>query len=787
VAKKYDRIRLSVIALAFVAGLAVIGAAMALRLTKAPDYWLSVIGLLVAVLLPILAHLRSDSSSSAHRHLKKVGKDLAKAVSEQWSRNVARIRDPYPLKVPFSVLTTATVDPSDVNPETEGEDVSQGGGATRAPIPDGPISVMATWPSILEKADAKPVVLDGLFEDITTVFAKGDLHGRMVILGEPGSGKSMIAQWLTVQLLESHPEMTLVPVFLSLATWNPETPLEEWAAAEMAQTYPSLREVVQATGNTERTRAYQLIAGKRVLMVLDGLDEMARANQPEALRQLSRFATNGQHFVVTCRTTDYIRIVFRAGAPLAKTPVIALGSLAMDDVIQYLKDTLLKGPAAQRWDRLLEYLVTEPDGPLAIAMTSPLVVWLVRTNYRRPDTDPDKLFELGSAEEITDFLLDELVDAVYSEVVIRKNGGEYPALKAEGRKIQQDRLVYFADYLSTQLRKVDGKDADENRLDIEWWYLPRVVPRWFTGGTVGLISGCLLGASAGLAAADKFGHSAGLVVGAVLAIVVAVHAGLTSVRWQEEPRAVGFSTEVTFSRVASCLAVGIGVAVCFGYAAARGGGLLPALATAVVVGPLCALAIKPTFGGQPAVATAVSASIALGLGASLFEHRQAPLIAAAAAGLTFLVSAWVFTGIFQKASRMKAVSPESLLRGDRDGSLIVALTAGFAFAVVFGLALGPLVGLLAFAGLTVTAAFTVSMWGAFTITRIWLALFRGMPLGIMGFLREADSRGVLRRAGGAFQFRHLKLQERLLASAARPALVPVHPSRADAERDEQRV
>lgn len=784
-AKKYDRF--SRIALASVVGLAVIGVAGALRLTKYPDYWLSAAGLLVAVILPLIAHLWSGTSDSSPGQLKKTGKKLAEAVREQWSRNVARISDPYPLEVPFSVVTTATMDPSDVHPRTEGKDAPPGGAAQPSP-PDGPIRVMDTWASIRDQRAAEPLVLDGAFEDIDAVFTSGGLDGRMVILGEPGSGKSMIAQWLTVKLLESHPEMKLVPVFLSLATWDPRQPLEEWAAAEMAQTYQSLGNVVQAAGNMERTLAYQLIAGKRVLMVLDGLDEMATGNQRDALQRLSQFAKSGQRFVVTCRTKDYARIVSQARAPLAKTPVIALGPLAMNDVIQYLKDTnLLQGPSADRWDRILEYLVTEPDGPLAIAMTSPLVVWLVRTNYERPETQPDELFAWGSAEEITDFLLDGLVDAAYSVEVTRKNMRRYEALEPEDRKIQRQRLIYFAGYLSGQIGEVDDKTAVEVKADIEWWYLPRAVPKWFVGGTVGLLSGCLLGASGGLAATIKFGHSVGLVVGIVLGIVVAVHAGMTSVRWQDLPRAVGFSARVTFPRLASCLAVGIGVAVCFGYAADRGGGMVVALVTAVVVGPLCAMAIRPTFGPWPAVATAISASLALGLAASLFGHRPAPLISAGVAGLTFLVSAWVFTGIFQDASRMRAVSPESLLRGDRNGSLIVALTAGFAFAVVFGLALGPLVGLLALAGFTVTAAFTVSMWGAFTLTRIWLAWFRGMPIGIIGFLREADSRGVLRREGGAFQFRHAKLQERLSASATQPAFLPVPPAPTDAQRDGERV
>jgi hypothetical protein len=772
VAKKHRNIRFSVVALAFAVGLVAIGVVAAVQLTKQRDYWLGMDGLVVALLLLVMGRLWRGTSDSSPNQLDEVAEDLAKAVHDQWSRIVERISDPYPLKVRFSEVPAASVDPSSVYPRSKGTGVFPDGAGAQ-PLP--PVPVVD-----------EPLKLNGVFADIATVFTGSGLHERMVILGEPGSGKTMIAQWLTVNFVDSHPEMGLVPVLLSLATWDPEDPLEKWAETEMARTYPSLsRHVPAAAGNTERTLAYQLIAGKRVLMVLDGLDEMGTGNQCAALQKLSESAERGQHFVVTCRTKDYRRIVDQAGAPLAKTAVIALKPLAVDDIIQYLRDTpLLKGPSAHRWDRFVDDLVTEPEGPLAIAMTRPLVVWLVCTNYRRQETQPYELSKQGSADEITNYLLDGLVDAAYSVSVEVTRKRQYAALKPEGRKLQKERLGYFAEYLSRQNRTAGSQTKGDS---IEWWYLPRDVPLWFTGGTIGLICGCLLGASGGVAAAIKFGHPVGVAVGIVLGIVAAIHAGTTSVRWQDVPRSIGFRATMTFPRFASCLAVAIGVAVCFGYAADRGGGLVVALVTAAVVGPLCAIGIKPTFGMAPAVATGITASIALGLGASLFGHRPAPLISAGAAGLTFLVSAWVFTGVFQNADSMKAVSPESLLRGDRDGSLIVALTAGLAFAVVFGLALGPLVGLLAFAGLMVTAAFTVSMWGAFTFTRVWLALRHKMPLNIIEFLREADSRGVLRREGGAFQFRHDELQDWLATPATQPILRTVPPSRTEAKRDEERV
>src|SRR3984957_7170639 len=129
VAKKFRKYRFSIIALASVVGLAVVGGAAPLRLTKYPDYWLSAAGLGVPAILPILAPLVRESSDSAPDRLNKAGKDLAEAVRDQWSRNVARISDPYPLEVPFSVVTTATVDPSDFPPETEWTDAPRGGAA----------------------------------------------------------------------------------------------------------------------------------------------------------------------------------------------------------------------------------------------------------------------------------------------------------------------------------------------------------------------------------------------------------------------------------------------------------------------------------------------------------------------------------------------------------------------------------------------------------------------------------------------------------------------------------
>jgi hypothetical protein len=114
-----------------------------------------------------------------------------------------------------------------------------------------------------------------------------------------------------------------------------------------------------------------------------------------------------------------------------------------------------------------------------------------------------------------------------------------------------------------------------------------------------------------------------------------------------------------------------------------------------------------------------------------------------------------------------------LLQRDRAGSLTVAGTAGIAFGVVYGIALGPFFGAIALVALTVSVAVAVSVWAAFNVSRVWLALTGMVPMQIMAFLYEAYCRGVLRQVGGSYQFRHTELKEALLVPAPQaPAVAP---------------
>jgi len=258
------------------------GAALwALQSNKAAAYWIGGLGTLLALLTPSFAFLMRKVAARERDRLDAEATTLRELLVEQWEGEVnRRVGHPYPLPVPFAVTRQK--------------------------------GVMDGWKAIRGDTKAVALPMKGKFEDIVEVFTRPGMPQRLVILGKPGSGKSMIAQWLMLELLKRTEETEgeegkkedRVPFFLPLVTWDPAVPLEDWAAAKMIETYPKLGETFLAPSGQERTLARELVAKHRVLMILDGLDEMAPEYQGKALDRLSDAVMGGLCMVITCRTEE---------------------------------------------------------------------------------------------------------------------------------------------------------------------------------------------------------------------------------------------------------------------------------------------------------------------------------------------------------------------------------------------------------------------------------------------------------------------------------------------------
>lgn len=128
--------------------------------------------------------------------------------------------------------------------------------------------------------------------------------GRLVIIGDPGYGKTVAALTLVAHINQTERTSGVVAELFTLADWSrwardhPDGELEGWLADELAATYGGLGVKV----------ARALVESGRILPLLDGLDEV-----PEHLRQRCRDsievyagrATSRRPFVVTSRVAEY--------------------------------------------------------------------------------------------------------------------------------------------------------------------------------------------------------------------------------------------------------------------------------------------------------------------------------------------------------------------------------------------------------------------------------------------------------------------------------------------------
>ncbi|MFE2102183.1 NACHT domain-containing protein, partial [Streptomyces sp. NPDC059468] len=250
---------------------------------------------------------------------------------------------------------------------------------------------------------------------------------RLVITGEPGAGKTLLALDLILGLL-THPGRTdtdPVPVRFSLADWNTDRPLQDWLAHQVHQQF-------RAQGIT-LADATTLVDGYHVLPVLDGLDEMdtdataaGRRRAARALEKLNAYQdpTGSAPIILTCRTTQYEDL---AGLDLRMREAarIQLDNVSPGQAAAYLT---ARSTSPDRWRPVIDTFTTAPGGTLARSLATPWRLSLAATAYeeRHPNTlaylrEPDHLLTLVSPSAVRDHLLARYLPAVAHQHPPRPN------------------------------------------------------------------------------------------------------------------------------------------------------------------------------------------------------------------------------------------------------------------------------------------------------------------------------------------------------------------------------
>ncbi|WP_018653906.1 NACHT domain-containing protein [Actinomadura flavalba] len=329
---------------------------------------------------------------------------------------------------------------------------------------------------------------------------------RLVVVGGAGSGKSALAVLLTRGVAELRTAGDIAPVYVSLASWNPElNGLRTWLARRLAEDYPFLRGR-DAMGKDMPERLVR--APGALLFVLDGLDEIRADLRVRALREIGRAGLTD--LVLTCREDDYDAAQRAGGITVAGAAHATIEPLAVADLDPDFFAHGCTPEQAARWVQVLDRVRRRPGGRLARTLRTPLMAALARDVYRHPARDPRDLLrtaQFPTTEAIERHLAGALVPALFGTLPLdeRRRGWE-------GRDAER-----WLRYLAA------GLPADGT---IRWWELSRYVrtPDRVLSAVFGAVT---VGPAIGLGFALLWGTLAGVVIGAAFALVMAVAAART--------------------------------------------------------------------------------------------------------------------------------------------------------------------------------------------------------------------------------------------------------------------
>jgi hypothetical protein len=570
---------------------------------------------------------------------------------------------------------------------------------------------------------------------------------RLVVLGQAGCGKTVLALELQVRLLkagERDPGVG-VAVLVSAASYDNRQAWKDWLAAHLAQRYGVTTEMMR-----------RLIRDSRILPLVDGLDEMDDpADPPERAQALidelntAMRGTERAPVLVTCRDREYQSLLRK----LDRAAQVEMLPLTGEEAASYLREQFRTGDELDRWKDVLDGLdglEGDAGGLLAAQLGTPWRLTLALAAFRDHGDPRTLLRPADTAEHQHAHAVDtRLLDSYVSSAVRLHAAGRYREEEVRSW------LSALADGLAWQARR--GRSGTDIRLE-EWW-----VADGHLAIRLSHIALASLPALPWLIVSAVTGNAWFLLpAGSVLLLSVITAGGTASAK------RLGLKNAITrhgmralrnnvFVGYAHWLAPGILIGILFWLATGLRGGERLLLLDAVDIGSAMALLV-----GVPA-----------GINRGLMD--------------AFADSA------------PHAVQPREVIRADTRFRIAVAVTVG----ILIGLPAGFVVGLLnggsialgvalgAAAGLTAgataalagapnwdplsdsgTVVIEAAAGGASASTRYYVSVLVGSlrrrgPRRFAEFLDWGQRAGLLRVLGVAYQFRHRQLQDLLTTSDGR--------------------
>jgi NACHT domain len=227
----------------------------------------------------------------------------------------------------------------------------------------------------------------------TTVFDRLGSGRTLLIVGEPGSGKTIALLKLAEDAIDrTEPDLRQqIPVVFNLSSWarKPQS-IEQWLIQELLEKY----QVSKALGKT-------WVESESLMLLLDGLDEVKAEQRNACVQALNQFMqTHGTtEIVICCRIGDYQMLQDR----LTLRSAICLQPLTAAQIDRYFE---------QAGDRLSALKAVLPqDAELQELAKSPLMLSVMSLAYQ--DFTPEQLTVGGKIEDYRQRLFATYIDRMF--------------------------------------------------------------------------------------------------------------------------------------------------------------------------------------------------------------------------------------------------------------------------------------------------------------------------------------------------------------------------------------
>ncbi|HAZ44467.1 MAG TPA: hypothetical protein DDW76_09420 [Cyanobacteria bacterium UBA11369] len=555
--------------------------------------------------------------------------------------------------------------------------------------------------------------------EIIDVFDDEIIAGQLLILGQPGSGKTTTLLELARELVERSQldANEPMPVLFNLSSWQDDNqPIAQWLVAELRDKYGVRKDIGE-----------KWLAEGELLPLLDGLDELASQRQEKcaiAINQFIESEVRSRHLIVCCRLEEYKLYQTK----LQLNAAICLQPLTELQIQKYLNDV----NHSELWASI------ETDSALLELAKLPLLLAMITLALASEEISVAQWFKCDSTESRRQYLF----DAYIRHMLLRKVKIWWYTKGKEPREID---TINWLNCLAKKLSDQSQTEFSIERMQPAIWlpanWRDRQNYALGVGGIFGLVGGAIVGLiiwlSFGLFIEEPF---SAIIVSLVLGAYFGLFFGFWAYLTLGQAKQIKPIETLNFKlgRVGKSLIVGLIIGlITWGIVAtifSLMGWKMPQPIFLLIVGPILVMVAEME---GPEIKTTQTSN--QGIWQSLKYAIGFAVLAGSILGLfAFWMRIQIFTTLVSIVSK-SVVEPPSF-------AMPPALTARIVLS-------GILAGL--FFGLTQAGTACIQHFSL----RVVLYCKGFIPWNYAQFLKYATQRMFLQQVGGRYRFIHRLLQE----------------------------